>query len=328
MAAHQAPPSLGFSRQEHWSGLPFPSPMHESEKWKWSRSVMSDSLWSYGLQPTRLLRPWDFPGKSTGVGCHEGPLTIVLQHGEQIHLYPIRTGKHGMLFTWMSLYIIAMKGYLFNKNHQIDFWLTRKNLTKSLKVTSQKSYQCQRQCFSKRYPSVLLKPDFVGFSFYPLIVETLVYLFIHKTCSLLSTLKYPRMSLRWYWDGSWTDFKREAWNLVGKLEIGWEAKFRASTSTAYPAWPSFLAQPQTPESESASETWHFIWLLLFWGEKYSQKGKSVFILSGSFPGLFFSVWNPPKGRIKGNCAGKWCSYVKAFVFNLKPIYSHSFNMTC
>ena len=31
MAAHQAPLSLGFSRQEHWSGLPFPSPMQESE---------------------------------------------------------------------------------------------------------------------------------------------------------------------------------------------------------------------------------------------------------------------------------------------------------
>ena len=30
--ARQAPPSLGFSRQEHWSGLPFPSPMQESEK--------------------------------------------------------------------------------------------------------------------------------------------------------------------------------------------------------------------------------------------------------------------------------------------------------
>ena len=42
-AAHQAPPSLGFSRQEHWSGSPFPSPMQESEKWKWSCSVMSDS---------------------------------------------------------------------------------------------------------------------------------------------------------------------------------------------------------------------------------------------------------------------------------------------
>ena len=70
MAAHQAPPSLGFSRQGHWSGLPFPSPMHESEKWKWSCSVMSDSSRPHGLQPTRLLRPWDFPGKSTGGGCH------------------------------------------------------------------------------------------------------------------------------------------------------------------------------------------------------------------------------------------------------------------
>ena len=31
-AADQAPPSLGFSGQEHWSGLPFPSPVHESGK--------------------------------------------------------------------------------------------------------------------------------------------------------------------------------------------------------------------------------------------------------------------------------------------------------
>ena len=31
MAAHQAPLSMGFSRQEHWSGLPFPPPMHASE---------------------------------------------------------------------------------------------------------------------------------------------------------------------------------------------------------------------------------------------------------------------------------------------------------
>ena len=42
-ATNQAPPSRGFSRQEHWSGLPFPSPIHETEKWKWSCSVMSDS---------------------------------------------------------------------------------------------------------------------------------------------------------------------------------------------------------------------------------------------------------------------------------------------
>ena len=54
----------------HWSGLPFPSPVHESEKWKWSRSVVSDSSRPHGLHPTRLLRPWDFPGKSAGMGCH------------------------------------------------------------------------------------------------------------------------------------------------------------------------------------------------------------------------------------------------------------------
>ena len=82
-AAHQAPPSLGFSRQEHWSGLPFPSPMHESGKWKvkvkslsrvrllatWE-AVVSNSVRPHGLQPTRLLCLWDCPGKSTGVGCH------------------------------------------------------------------------------------------------------------------------------------------------------------------------------------------------------------------------------------------------------------------
>ena len=59
-----------ISRQEHWSRLPFPSPMHESEKWKWSCSVASDPQRPHGLQPSRLLHPWDFPGKRTGVGCH------------------------------------------------------------------------------------------------------------------------------------------------------------------------------------------------------------------------------------------------------------------
>ena len=65
-----APLSLGFSRQEHWSGLPFPSLMQESENWKWSCSVVSDPQRSHGLQPSRLLHPWDLPGKITGVGCH------------------------------------------------------------------------------------------------------------------------------------------------------------------------------------------------------------------------------------------------------------------
>ena len=44
--------------------------MLESKKVSVSVSVVSDSFQPRGLQPTRLLRPWGFPGKNTGVGCH------------------------------------------------------------------------------------------------------------------------------------------------------------------------------------------------------------------------------------------------------------------
>ena len=58
MAAHQAPPSLGFSRQEHWSGLPFPSPI----PWKWKVKVKS-------LSRVRLLgTPW--------TAAYQGPLSV------------------------------------------------------------------------------------------------------------------------------------------------------------------------------------------------------------------------------------------------------------
>ena len=53
MAAHQAPLSLGFSRQEYWSGLPFPSPIHESEKSKvksLSRVWPSATSWTAAYQ--------------------------------------------------------------------------------------------------------------------------------------------------------------------------------------------------------------------------------------------------------------------------------------
>ena len=43
-----------------------------------SHSVMSISLWPHGLQPTRLLCPWDSPGKNTGVSCH-----VLLQGSSQ-----------------------------------------------------------------------------------------------------------------------------------------------------------------------------------------------------------------------------------------------------
>ena len=54
---------------------------------------MSDPQQPHGLQPSRLLYPWDFPGKSTGVGCH------CLLHGEGLldTMYPCNSE----LLCWM-----------------------------------------------------------------------------------------------------------------------------------------------------------------------------------------------------------------------------------
>ena len=46
-----------------------------------SHSVMSDSLQSHGLQPRRLLCPWNFPGKNTRVDCHSLLQGIFLTQG-------------------------------------------------------------------------------------------------------------------------------------------------------------------------------------------------------------------------------------------------------
>ena len=59
-------PGILQARTLEWVAITFSN----AGKWKWSHSVMSNSSRPHGLQPTRLLCQWDFPGKSTGVGCH------------------------------------------------------------------------------------------------------------------------------------------------------------------------------------------------------------------------------------------------------------------
>ena len=49
-----------------------------------SCSVVSDSLWPHGLQPSKLFCPWDFPGKNTGVGCHFLLQGIFPTHGSNL----------------------------------------------------------------------------------------------------------------------------------------------------------------------------------------------------------------------------------------------------
>ena len=81
---------------------------HESETWKWSRSVMSDPQQPHGLQPTRLLHPWDFPGKSTGIGCH-----CLLHLGLPKHsLIPKDTHTH--FSVWAARIVRGCKSKTFN----------------------------------------------------------------------------------------------------------------------------------------------------------------------------------------------------------------------
>ena len=70
-AAYQAPPSMGFSRQEYWSGVPLPSPRYRPAAAAAAKSLQSCPTLcdpTDGSPPGS--RPWDSPGNYTGVGCH------------------------------------------------------------------------------------------------------------------------------------------------------------------------------------------------------------------------------------------------------------------
>ena len=124
LVAHQAPLSMGFSKLEYLSGLPFPSPGNLPNPEIEPRSPASqvDSLPAEPsgkpqtlctcaqLSPalcdpmdcslTRLLCPWDFSSKSTGVGCH-----FLLQG-----IFPTRGSNPGLLYCRQTLYQLSHKG--------------------------------------------------------------------------------------------------------------------------------------------------------------------------------------------------------------------------
>ena len=58
-----------------------------------SCSVVSDSLWPHGLEPARLLCPWNFLGKNTGVGCHFLLQGIFPTQGSNLHLLHWQAGS-------------------------------------------------------------------------------------------------------------------------------------------------------------------------------------------------------------------------------------------
>ena len=61
-------PGILQARTLEWVAISFSNAWND--KWKWSCSVVSDSVRPHRRQPTRLPSPWDSPGKNTGVGYH------------------------------------------------------------------------------------------------------------------------------------------------------------------------------------------------------------------------------------------------------------------
>ena len=108
-------PGILQARTLEWVAIPFSN----AWKWKLSRSVMFDSSWPHRLQPTRLLCPWDFPGKSVGVGCHsfsgqdlEG-MTNLLDEPRMDNLYAscLVSNEGSLRFShcWLSFLLLAAR---------------------------------------------------------------------------------------------------------------------------------------------------------------------------------------------------------------------------
>ena len=93
-----------------------------SNAWKWKVKVKSLSRVrpsaTHGLQPTRLLGPWDFPGKSTGVGCH-----CLLQY-----IYIILIGEYIEFLTKTTMCIRHQKSkLLINRSELLVFLVPLKS---------------------------------------------------------------------------------------------------------------------------------------------------------------------------------------------------------
>ena len=114
-------PRILQARTLEWVALSF------SNAWKWkvkvSHSVMSDSWRPHGLQPTRLLCPWDFPGKSTGVGCHcllQGvsyPLLFEFVFPESnifflLGILPCLDGMHPLAASWEKVLEVLPSSFI------------------------------------------------------------------------------------------------------------------------------------------------------------------------------------------------------------------------
>ena len=93
-------PGILQARTLEWVAISF------SNAWKWCRLVLSNPQLPHGLQPSRLLRSWDFPGKSTRVGCHR-----------LLPLLPLNLFKSqffsGNIFSWCHCWVPSLLDFSF-----------------------------------------------------------------------------------------------------------------------------------------------------------------------------------------------------------------------
>ena len=131
-------PSLAFSRQEQCSRLPFPSPRHESEKWKWSRSVQFSSVQS--LSQVRLfVTPWIAACQASLSITNSRSLLKLMSTKwvmpsshlilcRPLLLLPPNPSQHQGLFQWVSSLHQVAKVLEFQLQHQSFWWTPRTDL--------------------------------------------------------------------------------------------------------------------------------------------------------------------------------------------------------
>ena len=107
--------------------------MHESEKRKWSRSIVSDSQRPHGLQPTSLLHPWDFPSKSTW-GFHKCQSLSYTKNSLAFPLYSLCSFK---FIRWCTFQLSVEEREGKSKHTRTGSDVLNKNLFQELLVLIQ-----------------------------------------------------------------------------------------------------------------------------------------------------------------------------------------------
>ena len=118
------------------------------------RARLFDSLWSHGLEPTRLLWPWDFPGKNTWVGWHFLLQGIFPTQGSNLHLLHKQGGSLPLaplekpLNEGSSTYVVSK--VVMKPPYETTYVVARR-LWKLRKQTNLKSLEVLNGCLALKY---------------------------------------------------------------------------------------------------------------------------------------------------------------------------------